>query len=387
MSDLFNKRMNVILNSGSLGGKLLEDSDIIDDRNFSTDPNYKKGMLYDWDMNELEEVEFKFEKTKSWSAGNTSVEYMIRFKPNYNPEHKFKDLYYKNDGRERFGFYIDIFDVPKNKYEKWLIIGKDDRVGFDRYNAFKCDWCFEWINNGKYHNCLGCIRDAKDGSMNNPTDDGLGGTLLNDEISIIVPTNKNVASIMFGTRFMIGDSIYRPQVYEAVKILDTSPIGTTEIFLKQRLYNSHTDVYGIINNMTNYDFCFDLPIDDLPSDFGGKYHMICDCVKSKDFTIESPADISWKLYCNAKYLYVNGQTVNIKAVPSSETTNSCAWHVFIDGQEYGVNTLTDYFDIKFDDKNLYIKAINKIMEKYVVKVAVYDKFNNYYDSVEMEVRL
>ena len=30
MSDLFNKRMNVILNSGSLGGKLLEDSDIID---------------------------------------------------------------------------------------------------------------------------------------------------------------------------------------------------------------------------------------------------------------------------------------------------------------------------------------------------------------------
>ena len=66
MSDLFNKRMNVILNSGSLGGKLLEDSDIIDDRNFSTDPNYKKGMLYDWDMNELEEVEFKFEKTKSW---------------------------------------------------------------------------------------------------------------------------------------------------------------------------------------------------------------------------------------------------------------------------------------------------------------------------------
>ena len=56
--------MNVILNSGSLGGKLLEDSDIIDDRNFSTDPNYKKGMLYDWDMNELEEVEFKFEKTK-----------------------------------------------------------------------------------------------------------------------------------------------------------------------------------------------------------------------------------------------------------------------------------------------------------------------------------
>ena len=57
MSELFNKRMNMLLQSGSLGGKLLEDSDILDDRNFSNDSNFKVGMLYDWDMNELEEVE------------------------------------------------------------------------------------------------------------------------------------------------------------------------------------------------------------------------------------------------------------------------------------------------------------------------------------------
>ena len=67
MSELFNKRMNMLLQSGSLGGKLLEDSDILDDRNFSNDSNFKVGMLYDWDMNELEEVEFKFEKIKTYA--------------------------------------------------------------------------------------------------------------------------------------------------------------------------------------------------------------------------------------------------------------------------------------------------------------------------------
>ena len=45
MSELFNKRMNMLLQSGSLGGKLLEDSDILDDRNFSNDSNFKVGML------------------------------------------------------------------------------------------------------------------------------------------------------------------------------------------------------------------------------------------------------------------------------------------------------------------------------------------------------
>ena len=387
MSELFNKRMNMLLQSGSLGGKLLEDSDILDDRNFSNDSNFKVGMLYDWDMNELEEVEFKFEKIKTWTADGSAVEYMIRFRPNYNPEYKFKDSYYRNDGKERFGFYIDILDVPKNKKEKWLIMGKDDRVAFDRYNAYKCDWCFEWVNNNIYYNCIGCIRDAKDGSMNNPTNDGLNGTLVNDEISIIMPSNKNVANIILGTRFMIGDSIYRPQVYEVVKVQDTTPIGTTQLFLKQRLYNSHTDFCGIVNEMNNYKFCFDLPISDLPSEYGGKYHMICNCIKSKDFIIENSSDVSWKLYCEAKYIYINGQSVIVKAIPSKETTNPCAWHIFVDDKEYGVNSLADYFDIKYDDTTLSIKAINKIMEKYIVKIAVCDEFNNYYDSVEMEVRL
>lgn len=387
MDELFNKRMGVALKSGSLGGKLLEDSDLLVERNFSNDANFKTGMLYDWDMNELEEVEFKFEKTKTWTAEGNAVEYMIHFKPNYNPEYLFKDKYFKKDGRERFGFYIDVLDVPKNKKEKWLILGKDDRVAFDRYNAFKCDWCFEWITDGKYHNCIGCIRDAQDSSMKNLKDDGLGGSIVNDELSILMPSNKNVANISLGTRFMIGDSSAQPRVYEAVRLQDTSPIGTTKVYLKQRLYNSHTDVCGIVNEMSTNDFCFDLPLPDLPEGFGGQYHMICNCLKSKGLPVEpSQKDVDWKLNCTAKYLYINGQEVIIKATSSNEDA-LCEWHIFVDDEEYPRGDLLDYFDITITDREFRIKAINKVMSKYVVKVAIYDLEKSYYDSVEMEVRL
>lgn len=387
MDDIFTKRMKNIMQYDSLGAKIVEDSNVLENRFFHTDANYRKGMLYDWNMNELEEVEFKFEKPKTYSAEGLSVEYMIHFRPNYNPELKFKDRYYKNDGRERFGFYIDVLDRSKGIYEKWLIVGKDDRVAFDRYNALKCDWCFEWISDGKYYNAIGCVRSAQDGSVNNLTEDDLGGTSVNDELSIFLPSNINVSTIALGTRFIISDNINNPWAYETIRIKDTTPLGTTKVYLKQCLFNTHRDFAGIVNEHSEHDFYFDLPLDDLPQDYGGKYHMICDCIKTKGLPIETqPTEVSWKLSCASKYIYVNGQSVTVKAISSIETTAPCAWHIFIDGEEYGVEALTDYFNISYDDTTLTIKCINNVMVSYIVKIAIYDAENNYYDSVEMEVR-
>lgn len=387
MDDLFNKRMSIIMKGGSLGAKLVEDSNIIENKTFSNDVNFRKGMLYDWNMNELEEVDFKFEKVKTYTSEGKEVEYMIHFKPNFNPEFKYKDLYYKNDGKERFGFYIDVLDVSKNKKEKWLIVGKDDRVAFDRYNAFKCNWYFEWISDGKYYNCLGCVRDKSDLSAK-LINDSLGGTSIDGDLSMILPSNQIVNTISYGTRFMICDNLENPQVYEVIKLKDTSPLGTTKAYLKQCMYNSHTDVCGVINTFDNYEFCFDLPIDDLPSEFGGQYHMICNCIKSKGLPQESaPVDVDWKLKSEDKYIYVHGQPVIIEAIPSEYVMVPCEWHIFIDGIEYQIVELNDYFDISIDDNFMKIKAINKIMAKYIVKVAIYDELETYYDYIEMEVRI
>lgn len=386
MNELFKKRMSTVLQHGSLGAKLVEDSNVLEDKFFDTDRNFQKGMLYDWNMNQLEEVEFKFEKVKTYAAEGLSVEYMIHFRPNYNPESKYKSLYYKQDGRERLGFYIDVYDRSKKIYEKWMIIGKDDRVSFDRYNALKCDWCFEWISDGKYYNAIGCIRSAQDGSVNNLTKDALGGTSVNDELSIFLPSTPNVSTITLGTRFIISDNITNPWVYEAIQVKDTTPLGTTKIYLKQALYNPHTDVCGIVNNMTGTTFYFDLPLDDLPDGYGGQYHMICDCIKSKGLPVEVPTDVSWKLSSVSKYLYVNGQSVVVKANASEDTNDECEWHILVDNQEYDVRRLSNYFDIVVSGNTLSIKAINKVMVNHIVKIAIYDSTESYYDSVEMEVK-
>lgn len=387
MDDIFSKRMQVLMQHGSVGAKLVEDSNIIENKTFGNDQNFRTGMLYDWDMNELEEVDFKFEKTKTYTAGGVEVEYMIHFRPDYNPEFKYKDLYYKNDGRQRLGFYIDVLNRSKNTIEKWLIIGKDDRVAFDRYNAYKCNWCFEWITDGEYYNCVGCLRNKSDSSATT-IDNDLGGTSVDGDLSIILPSNISVGNIKYGTRFMISDNLLRPQVYEVIKVNDTSPLGVTVISLSQCLYNSHTDVCGVINEMDNYEFCFDLPIEDLPNEYGGKYHMICDCLISKGLPQDStPTDVAWKLESEAKYIYVHGHPLSIKAIPSKESNVPCEWHIFIDNAEYLPEDIIDYFDISIDSNTLSIKAINKVMEGYIIKVAIYDDLKTYYDAVEMEVRI
>lgn len=390
MEDLFSKRMKNVMKYGSIGAKITEDSNILADMLFDTDQNFRTGMLYDWEMNELEKVDFKFEKVKTYSAEKLSVEYMIQFRPNYNPEYKFRDQYYRKDGRERLGFYIDVYDNSRKLYEKWLIVGKDDRVAFDRYNALKCDWCFEWITDGKYYNTIGCVRSAQDGSVNNLTRDELGGTSVNDELSIYLPSNKNASTIKLGTRFIISDNVTNPWVYEVIRIKDTTPLGTTKVYLKQALFNSHTDFCGIIDESVNHEFCFET-IPDLPTDFGGQYHMICDCIRSKGLPqLEVPVDVEWKLYSNTRYIYVNGQTAVVKAIPSEDNfVGNCEWHIKIDGLKYSIAELTPYFDISIskDTRELSIRAINKVMETYIVRIEIYDMAESYYDSVEMEVRV
>ena len=188
---------------------------------------------------------------------------------------------------------------------------------------------------------------------------------------------------------MITDNLAYPQVYEVIKIKDTSPLGTTRAYLKQRVFNSHTDFIGIVNEHPENEFVFDLPLNDLPSEYGGKYHMICNCIKSKGLPpVQPPIDISWKLICDSKYLYVNGDTAIVEAIPSEDTITSCKWKIFIDDNEYEQSQLTDYFDITVEDRRFFIKSINKNMAKYIVRIEIFDSKNNeYYDSVEMEVKL
>ena len=181
-------------------------------------------------------------------------------------------------------------------------------------------------------------------------------------------------------RFMITDNEKYPKTYEVTKIMDTFPLGNTKVTLSQSHYNEHTDLCGKIteeNNILN----------------DNKMHMICDYFKSSLPPItEEKVPSNWKLSGASDKLYVNGQPQIIKAVPDIETDSACEWHIFVDGNDYSNNyqkDLSSYLEINKDDDNntLTIKAINKVLAKYIIKIAVFDANKTYYDSVEMEVTI
>lgn len=387
MGDLFNRRMQNLIKDGSVGMALVNRTNVIENKTFKNDQNYRVGMLYDWEMNEIEEVEFKFEKTKTFSISGYEVEYLIHFRPDFNIESKYKDLYYKQDGRERLGFYIDVYDYSKKKYEKWLIVGKDDRVAFDRYNALRCNWCLEWISDGQYKRCVGVDRDAFYKTMNTPTDNStLGGSTIRGDLTIYVPTSSVTSSIDLGTRFMIMDSADHPRVFTVVSISDAAILGVTKLYLEQSLFNAHKDYYGVINDAKGYDFAIDLPLEDLPEGFGGSYHMICDVIRSSLPGLPTTGRPNVGLSECPQSIYVNGDEIKLQALNGADDFVA-EWHIFVDNVEYSIENLSDYFDINIQDNSLSIKAINKVMAKYIVTIAIYDDGKSYYDSVEMEVRI
>lgn len=391
MSDLFRKRMSNLLNTSNdnttLAKQTISNSNIIELATFTNDPNYKNGILYDWNMNELEKVEFKFQKSKIYSIDKDQVEYMIQFKPGFNPEKKYAAHYHKNDGKERLGFYIDVFDENTQSYEKWIILGKDDKNYFDRYNVLKCNWVFEWIDDDKiYRKVLGCVRD-RNNYNSGVWSDGFVTTVQN-QTSFITPSNLHTLKIDYNLRFMICDNIENPKTYEITKIMDTFPLGISKFILTQTHYNPHTDFYGT-NEDLKYTNSYIDNIPDLPEKFGGKYHMICNCIKSKLPSPPTPpdniTDITWSLSDVGDKIYIKGQPVVIKASPNVNTCDFPEWHIWVDNKEYLIEELTEFFDISINGDTLCIYAKNNIMAKYMIKIAVYDVDKTYYDFVEMEV--
>lgn len=360
-----------------IGDQLKTMSNMVFDETFSNNTTYRKGMIYTCDLEEIEEIEFKFIKTKTFTFGGNQVEYWIQFRTGVNPE---IDYDTSSDQKHRLGLYIDILDRNTKQIEKWLIVGKDQSE-FDRYNVLKCNWNFEWIDKDRrYHKCLGCIMEANSYDEGTNKDDFT--TVVDNIATFVFPTNNDTKYLDYDTRFMVADSTEHPKTYGVTKITDTSPFGITKGSFSQTLFNEHTDLCRIIG-IEEKDF---EPLND------GEMHMICDYFKSTLPPIVTEKDeenVVWKLSNVSDQIYIHGQPQVVQAISKSETNTSCEWHLFIDNVEYTdrLEELDGYFDINIDNKNntFTIAAINKVMAKYIVKIAIYDELRTYYDFVEMEV--
>ena len=337
---------------------------------FSNSTTYRKGTIYDCNMSELKELEFKFLKVKTYTMEKDQVEYMVQFRPGVNPE---IDFDVSSDQKHRLGYYIDILDDNSKLVEKWLIIGKDS-TEFDKYNVLKCNWNFEWLDKDrKYHCCLGCVRD-RNNYNSGIWSDGYT-TSIENQTAFIVPTNDETRGIDYGKRFMITDNLVFPKTYEVTKLMDTFPLGVLKVTLSQSHHNAHVDFCGI-----DMDYFQD-----------DKVHMICNFKKSsiQNTFEDNNLFTSWSLPEVNEKLYVKGQPQIIYAIPSSETSSHCEWHIEIDGVPYDFKELDKYLDIIIDQENnsFSIAAINKDLAKYVITIKIYDEAKSYYDSVEMEVAI
>jgi hypothetical protein len=364
--------MKKIYSSNVIGEQIKEMSNMVMNETFSNTTTYRNGMIYDCNMNEIQNMEFKFIKTKTYTIEKDQVEYWVQFRPGVNPEINFDT---SKDQKHRFGYYIDILDDNTKLYEKWLIVGKDVSE-FDRYNVLKCNWLFEWLDENRvYRKCLGCVRDRN--SYNSGVwSDGFT-TSVENQTAFIVPTNDITMAIDYGKRFMITDNTIYPKTYEVTKMMDTFPLGVTKVVLKQCHYNEHIDLCGI-----DEEFFGDEDI-----------HMICNYFESgiKPSPNKLISSISWTLSDVNEKLYVHGQPQVIKAIPNEymETFETCEWHIFIDDEDYTnkLEELVDYLDLSLDPttNTLTIAAINKDLANYIISIKIYDSARTYYDFVEMEV--
>lgn len=373
------------LQGDSLAEKQIQSSSTLENVTFQNDVNFRKGMLYDWDLQPLEMVDFKFERINRFTFEKKAVEYMLQFRPDYCPEYKFRNEHFRKDGRERVGFYIDVYDHSKGIYDKWMIVGKDERSLFPRYNALKCNWFFEWVENGKYRRCLGIIRDSAENSFNNTYNDPIGGTKVSSTISFLLPYNEDTTKIGIGDSFICSDNIEFPQVYKINRIKDNTVPGVIRYDTKEDLFNRHRDYAGEVNSK-DLPFTFETPIPDLPEGFGGKNHMICGALldivpteESEPFDFEAE-DIVLTTMANGE-IYVDGSPVIIES-----NKPVVSWTITVDGRPYDIEDLEEYLEIVNDDKYFTIKAINKQMVKYVLGILAHDARGDVSEEVRLVVK-
>ena len=379
MLELYKNRM--ALQGSTVGQALKNQSDMLMNETFDRDPTYKRGMLYNANLEPIEMVEFKFQKAQVYTINKDQVEYFVQFKTDYHPEKMLNtgDKVYRlyDDEKERLSFYLDIPDDDGDVY-KWLIVGRNNDNAFVRYNVLQCNWTFEWMIDRQYYSCLGVMR-SRNNYNSGVWSDGYT-TSVENQTSFFVPTNDIARTIDYDVRFMITDNPLHPKTYEISKVEDTFPLGLLKLTLVQDHYNMHTDICKILDDD-----------EDAPIELkDGKIHMICNYTRSglPPIVNEEKIESKWYLSKVGEKLYINSTAQVIYALNDDGATDfDNVWNLALDGESYSFEDLVDYFEFIKDETNnsLTIKAINKVLAGYILKISIGNKTGLYYDSVEMEV--
>ena len=149
----------------------------------------------------------------------------------------------KNRPDIKVGSYVQIMN-ELDEPEWWIITHFDDRTQFRQFSILKCLWIYKWVSrvDGKrvIHQCLGASRNQS--SYNS-------GVWLDHTFQVpenqhiaMLPTNDDTRTIMYDTRFLIGDPERYPQIaWQVSKVQPALNGAITRFTMTQEQFNAATD--------------------------------------------------------------------------------------------------------------------------------------------------
>lgn len=323
MGSLFKQRMAAL---GSLAKSTRQRSYAVDQKTFRNTTGWRDAKLYDRNMNLLEEhVDINFIYSAKYTLSKDQVEWLIRFRPDFYPDKKYKE----EDGIERFGYYLEFEDEKTGSRDKWLIFGKTEKDMFVYYNILKCNWTFRWVYKGVIYSCLGCIRD-RNSYDSGVWSDGFIST-VQDQAMFIVPTNDVTRTLDFEMRFMLSDNPIHPTTYGITKMTTVTPIGITKIVLKQDHFNKEKDNVEL-KICDYYDTVQSIPKEELPK------------------------RVSLSLSGSNSLLYINGNKRTIEAHCPEDENFKVSWTFELDGKELPDSDISKYFEVELSRHTIAVKA-------------------------------
>ena len=169
-----------------------------------------------------------FESKSVYNAGGEEPTYYITFRP--------EDM--RNYENIKVGAYVSLPNVH-GKPEYWMIVHVDDDNQVQKCQILKCNHIIKWVHDGSIYSCLGVLRGGSD-AEGVETNGSL--SLVDSNIYLWVPTNSEINTIGYDTRFLISSQgRVPPLAWKVSAIKDMGPFGLTRFCLSQDLYNDTVD--------------------------------------------------------------------------------------------------------------------------------------------------
>jgi len=156
---------------------------------------------------------------------------------------QFRNEDMKNNPDIKVGSYVQIvneIDEP----EWWLIVHEDDRTQFRQFSILKCLWVYKWISkvDGKriIHQCLGAPRNQN--SYNSGVWLDYTFQVAENQHIAMLPTNDDSRTIMYDTKFLIGDEKrYPPIAWKVSKVQSSLNGSVTNFTMTQEQFDAAKD--------------------------------------------------------------------------------------------------------------------------------------------------